>query len=593
VTSLPKVLFCTAAGAEYGIGHLRRCLSLINAGQSYFESFLCILKGDKKCAEILQGYNVISRLEDAPSVELVFIDMRHTKRHEMRRLEKLAPVAAIDDAGAARDLAYVSIYSLPQLKTVCGNYTGPSYIVLDTKIKDLTSIPFDKKRGVTISFGGSDPENLTGYITRLLNDLEVYPTIVKGPLYCHDTSRLKGKIVEGGDDILDLINRSQMLITSFGITMYEAFYLGTPVILFNRTRYHYELGCKTGALNLGFKSLKAPEKLINELERIIREKSLLAESAEKNSSAVDGQGASRVAIIIRNALSAERKDCLFAHKRYKALRRSEDCTIMQCRRCSDLFLYELKKKGPVYDDPDYFLAEYKRKYGKSYINDRENIVKLGIGRINAIEDIKDDKGRLLDVGCALGFFLDLARSRGWGVEGIEISEYAARWAREHLALDVINADFLDAEIPPASFDVVCFFFTAEHFKNIEDVIEKVYVILKKGGLVCMALPNLSGVSFRLNRQLYLDQRPRDHYFDTNVRNIKKFLESYGFRRARVRITGIHSDRFFVGFCKRFFVRKITQDTGYRGVPQWVEKLYVSLAKRVSLGDTFEYYAVKE
>jgi spore coat polysaccharide biosynthesis predicted glycosyltransferase SpsG/SAM-dependent methyltransferase len=586
VTSLPKALFCTAAGGRYGIGHLRRCLSLIEAGKSWFESYLYIMKGDNRYPEVSSRYRTVTNLNDIPAIDLIVSDMRDTKLHEMRRLERIAPIVSIDDKGAARGRAPVCIYSLPQREVIQGNYLGPSFIVLDTRIQDCTPLSFGEKQGITVSFGGSDPENLTEYVTRLLNEVGVYPTIVKGPLYRHDTSMLKGEIVEGGDDIFDLINRSKVLITSFGITMYEAFYLKTPVILFNRTKYHYELGCKTSAVNLGFKGKRTQKELAGELEREIKMESMLAESAERNSSVVDGMGALRVAAIIKRALDAVRRDCLLSHKRYRVMRRSEDFSIIQCRRCRDIFLYELKDRGAVYDDPDYFFDDYKRRYGKSYIDDRDNIVKLGDDRIRTIQEIKGGKGRLLDVGCAMGFFLDLAKGRGWEVQGVEVSAYAAGWAREKLELDVINADFLDVEIEPASFDAVCFFFVAEHFKNIEDVVEKAYVILKKGGIICMALPNRGGVSFRFNRQLYLDQRPRDHYFDTNSKNLNRFLETYGFKCARIRVTGIHPERFF----KRFFPEKTNGDTS---IPLWVEKMYSGLARKVSLGDTFEYYAIKE
>ena len=38
-------------------------------------------------------------------------------------------------------------------------------------------------------------------------------------------------------------------------------------------------------------------------------------------------------------------------------------------------------------------------------------------------------GRILDVGCSFGFFLDAARKRGWDTVGLDIGEYAARFAR--------------------------------------------------------------------------------------------------------------------------------------------------------------------
>src|SRR3954470_15405178 len=45
-------------------------------------------------------------------------------------------------------------------------------------------------------------------------------------------------------------------------------------------------------------------------------------------------------------------------------------------------------------------------------------------------------GRLLEVGCGHGLLLDEARSRGYQVEGLELSASSAAYAREVLGLDV-------------------------------------------------------------------------------------------------------------------------------------------------------------
>jgi SAM-dependent methyltransferase len=280
---------------------------------------------------------------------------------------------------------------------------------------------------------------------------------------------------------------------------------------------------------------------------------------------------------------------------YTALKRENTHTLMACSTCGDVFLYELEEPGDIYGDGAYFFSEYERQYGKSYVDDRENISRLGEERLDTIErcimrrarkrsglpvqEQSPQQKKLLDVGCALGFFMDVARRRGWMPTGVEISPFAARWVRENLGFSVINASFFEIQFQPESFDVITFFFVAEHFKDVEKVIERAYTVLKRGGLITFALPNRAGISYRIDRERYVSEHPRDHYFDTSPRNLIRLLHQYGFRKRRVRTTGIHPERFFrkLGMGRTIFL---------------LNAMYTGIARVMRLGDTFEYYGVK-
>jgi len=579
----PKVLFCTAAGNFYGMGHLRRCISIIDEGRDAFSSFIYIHKGDKeslfRVKDLFEGYNFVENIDDAGEVDLIISDMRETNKREMKKLTLRAPVISMDDLAGGRDRSYISIYSLPDEGEVSGNFNGASYLVLSGGIINISPKPFHQKEGILVSFGGTDPNNLTGCITDILGSLGIRPKIIKGPLFRNALQEMNGEIFNNPANIHDLINDSRILITSFGITMYEAFKLRTPVILFNNSAYHFRLAGRTDAINLGYRGSISRESLKKKLFTTINNIKLLEESAGKNSSIVDGRGARRVVSIIKKSLKSGRKDCLFRHKRYKACMRNNGRTILQCTKCGDLFLFDIDKKISMYDGEDYFLSEYKKQYGKTYFEDKNNIVKLSSRRIRIVERFRGAGGRILDVGCALGFFLELAQKRGWKAEGIEISRFASDWGRKNLSLDIITGSFLDVNIDPESFDVITFFFAAEHIQNVEKAIEKAFEVLKKKGIIALALPNRGGISFRLDRRRYINQHPPDHYFDTSIRNLKKFLRKYGFKKKKICVTGIHPERFF-------------GKLGVKRSSGILNSVYTVCAKIFKLGDTFEYYGVK-
>ncbi len=605
----PKVLFCTAAGGKYGMGHLRRCISLIEEGHRVFESSVCLVHGDKRsrvqACDAFPGYTFVRDIAEAGNVDLIVSDMMETGKKEIKEMMLRAPVISIDDLSGGRKFSFVSVYPLPNEMDVSGNVYGPSYIALDPGLKKLSPKSFDMKEGVLLSFGGTDPYNLSGYISSVLNSLGIRPKIIRGPMFQHFLSNINGEIVDNPDNIHELINSARVLITSFGLTMYEAFFLGTPVILCNNSRYHSVLAGKTRAINLGYRN--AGSELKDKLQGAITDEEELRKSTIENRHHVDGKGAGRVVSIIENTIKGMRRDCLFNHGKPRACYRSMGYTIMRCGKCGDLFLFDFGGEEPGQSTTygkDYFLTEYKNQYGKTYIEDKENVVRLGIRRLRAIEHLMRSNApegklpkaegeelefpqakfpqanrKLLDAGCALGFFLEIAEKRGWETRGIEISPFASEWGRKNLYLDIVTGSFLGVDMEPESFDVVTFFFVAEHFKEIEKVIEKTYNILKKNGHIALALPHRGGITYRMDRAIYLNEHPRDHYFDTSVRNLNKFLKLYGFKKRKICITGIHPERFFrkIGLKKSFKV---------------LNAVYTFFAKTFNLGDTFEYYGVK-
>jgi SAM-dependent methyltransferase len=110
-------------------------------------------------------------------------------------------------------------------------------------------------------------------------------------------------------------------------------------------------------------------------------------------------------------------------------------------------------------------------------------------------------GRLLDLGCWVGFLLHEARSRGWDVTGVEPSTFAAGYAREQLDLPVQRADLFTADLPEGSFDAVVLGDVIEHLPDPAAALERIGTLLAPDGVVFMALPDAgSTVARRMGRR---------------------------------------------------------------------------------------------
>jgi len=115
-------------------------------------------------------------------------------------------------------------------------------------------------------------------------------------------------------------------------------------------------------------------------------------------------------------------------------------------------------------------------------------------------NIASSQRRLLDIGCSLGGFLNIARNKGWEVHGVEVSDFVARYARDELKLDVFTGTLEEAKFPPASFDVVTMWDIIEHLNPPSDTIAEICRITKPEGLILIYTPNQDSL---INAWIYL------------------------------------------------------------------------------------------
>jgi SAM-dependent methyltransferase len=109
-----------------------------------------------------------------------------------------------------------------------------------------------------------------------------------------------------------------------------------------------------------------------------------------------------------------------------------------------------------------------------------------------------DGGRLLDVGCATGLFLDAARRYGpWQVQGIEPSPSAAAYGRRELGLDIVQGTFADADLDDADFDAITMWDVLEHLHDPTAALHKAARLLRPGGVLVVRVPHMESIGARL------------------------------------------------------------------------------------------------
>lgn len=111
--------------------------------------------------------------------------------------------------------------------------------------------------------------------------------------------------------------------------------------------------------------------------------------------------------------------------------------------------------------------------------------------LSKMGDVKNKT--LLDIGCACGSFLDMARLFGFKTKGIELSKTQVEYARNQLNLDVLQSDSVEPLIKDHRkfFNVITMWDVLEHIADAKGALEKIHSLLAIEGVLMLKIPNSS------------------------------------------------------------------------------------------------------
>jgi len=206
--------------------------------------------------------------------------------------------------------------------------------------------------------------------------------------------------------------------------------------------------------------------------------------------------------------------------------------LYECRRCRHRFVYPVSYDAHSLYDSDYFVGAKKGSGYVDYDKDKEPMRPAFAEYLKRIEGVVPEKGILLDVGAATGFFMRIAEGRGWKTKGLEISTYATEVARNN-GLDVQCGILEDSNFAEQSFDVVSMWDVLEHFADPEASIRAVARLLKKDGILAINTPDGGSLYARLMGNRWHLLVPPEHINYFTKKSITLFLEGNGFSVEKI------------------------------------------------------------
>jgi len=239
----------------------------------------------------------------------------------------------------------------------------------------------------------------------------------------------------------------------------------------------------------------------------------------------------------------------------------QDYDLVKCPNCGLVFVQPRPDLATIknFYDEKYFESDFAcGMIEGDYLAAEEKRAQEYQSLLGLIKKYKS-RGKLLEIGCAGGSFLALARKEGFEVEGVDISEWAVSQAKNKYQLEVQKGRLLELNLKPESYEVIFFADLLEHEPEPMKFLKKVFSLLKPAGLVMLKVPTYVNsiyyqiikllpwnlVSDKLDPRLLialkvnasnLSKFPPYHLFEFSPSTLKAIIRKSGFHLVELKNT---------------------------------------------------------
>ena len=208
------------------------------------------------------------------------------------------------------------------------------------------------------------------------------------------------------------------------------------------------------------------------------------------------------------------------------------CNVSECVECQIAMLHPFPTDKEISDL--YSTGSYRTDGGTRFNFLIEYLIYLGsVIKRKRIEKYAR-KGKILDIGCGRGLFLDIMRRGGWEVEGSELNKETASYAEKVYGLKVHAGGIAEQSLAPESFEVINICGVLEHLKDPNTAISECHKLLKKNGLLVILVQNIRSFEFKLGKENWFHLDLPFHLFQFTEEGMVDILQKKGFKIKKVK-----------------------------------------------------------
>ena len=221
----------------------------------------------------------------------------------------------------------------------------------------------------------------------------------------------------------------------------------------------------------------------------------------------------------------------------------KEFTIAECDSCKFKFTnprpFE-REIGGYYKSEDYISHS---NTSKGFINSiyqsvRKYTIKKKVQLINSL----NKKGRLLDIGCGTGEFLNMCQNNGWKTKGIEPSPEARRFGIDNYKLEIDDESGIE-KLEDHSFEIITLWHVLEHVPQLNKRVGELKRLLKLDGTLIIAVPNCNSLDAKIYKEHWAAYDVPRHLYHFTPSDIESLFSKH--KMLIINILPMNFDSFYV------------------------------------------------
>lgn len=279
--------------------------------------------------------------------------------------------------------------------------------------------------------------------------------------------------------------------------------------------------------------------------------------------------------------------CLICRSnRLRPLSGYEKDHLCKCRQCGFVFSKAIPSEAELID-------HYKG-YGRN-----DYLSPITVKRYGELLDILAPyrkTNRILDWGCGIGYFLEVAKRKGWEVYGTEYTDEAVKICSEK-GITMFQGTLDKVDLPEGYFDVITSFEVIEHINNPLQEVTRMDGLLRPGGVMYHTTPNFNSLlRYYLKGEYNVIAYP-EHLSYYTPQTIHRLFKAFGYQKRFIHTTGISLTRLKKSrkvsdeplISAKSTDEKLRQQTESKWYMQLAKRLVNKLLSLFGVGDTIKAF----